>query len=130
MAQAQLTRDREHERTLADLPQLTLRNDLPGQVEAFLLACKVEDLSPATVTFYRQTVTHFLRFLCQSGDLRGRPGHSFPRAVMDPPSPGDPRADGDSRQVPGCATLLQLACGGGNPGQESHGHCQGSQGPA
>lgn len=46
--------------TISALDQLIGQNGLPGHLEAFLLSCRVDQLSPATLRYYRQKVGAFV----------------------------------------------------------------------
>jgi integrase/recombinase XerC/integrase/recombinase XerD len=61
----ELTVDRGYEDRLATINQLTNLSDLTGYLNAFLLSCRVDRLSPATLRYYRQKIEPFARF-CHS----------------------------------------------------------------
>jgi len=47
---------------VSGLDQMIHRNNLTGQFKSFLLSCKVEDLSPATLRDYNQKIGAFINF--------------------------------------------------------------------
>jgi integrase/recombinase XerC len=49
------------------LDTLINASDLEGQLEAFLLACRIESLSPATLKYYRDKIGCFINFCQRSG---------------------------------------------------------------
>jgi len=51
--------------SLSALDHVIALGDLNGQLEAFPLSCKVDELSPATLRYYRQELKAFVRFYHQ-----------------------------------------------------------------
>lgn len=51
-----------------DLYHLTDKNNMAGELNIFLLSCKVEGLSPATLKNYRYLIGSFVQF-CQQNDV-------------------------------------------------------------
>jgi len=62
-----LIADKTQTQALSALHHLIAQNDLNGQLEAFLLTCKVEELSPATLHYYRYQAGAFVRFCASMG---------------------------------------------------------------
>lgn len=48
--------------SVTTLDLLTAKNNLEGQLNAFLICCKVDGLSPATLRYYRQKIAAFVKF--------------------------------------------------------------------
>lgn len=63
-----LTADKTQIQSLSGLDHLIAQNDLNGQLNAFLLSCKVDELSPATLSYYRYTIGACVKF-CYSLQL-------------------------------------------------------------
>lgn len=49
------------------LDHLISKNDLSGQLQAFLLSCRVDELSSATLSYYSYQVGAFVRFCLEAG---------------------------------------------------------------
>ena len=52
------------------LHRLTHQDTLPGQLESFLLACRVDELAPATITYYRNGISRLIGHLTDLGISR------------------------------------------------------------
>jgi len=48
--------------SVSELEQMIVQNNLPGQLKASLLSCKVDELSPATLRDYDQKLKALARF--------------------------------------------------------------------
>jgi integrase/recombinase XerC len=57
-----------HDGSLSSLHHLIAQNTLEGQLEALLVTCQVEGLSPHTLNYYRYQVGAFIRF-CRQFDI-------------------------------------------------------------
>lgn len=57
-----LTANKSYEQAVAGLDLLTAPESLEAQLQAFLLSCRVDELSPTTIQNYRYQIGSFLRF--------------------------------------------------------------------
>lgn len=53
--------------SLSELEQMIAQGDLNGQLKAFLLSCRVDELAPATLRDYNQKIGAFVRYCKASG---------------------------------------------------------------
>ena len=74
--------------SVSELEQMIVQNNLPGQLKASLLSCKVDELSPATLRDYNQKLKALARF-CVSVNVHDA------RAITASHSPLLAQATGD-----------------------------------
>ena len=62
-----LTSGNAQAQVMPTLEQLIAQENLEGYFAAFLIACKVEGLSPASIASYKKLSGHFVKFISSLG---------------------------------------------------------------